>query len=242
MGGVTLTSCNSDARLRRPKTALLIDALVPASAGAETSLDAPESSMFPIEAAVVANAASGRRREFATVRHCARQALQRIGVPTLPILPDADGVPQWPDGVVGSLTHCSGYRGAIVARSEQLHAIGIDAEPHAELAAPARDLVLRGEERARLRKAAGANPEMHWDRILFSAKEAVFKAWFPLTRRWLDFADVSTTVDPDGTFAARVLVRGAPALDREPGAFTGRWVVDRGLVVTATSIPGSASR
>jgi 4'-phosphopantetheinyl transferase EntD len=220
----------------------MIQTLVPAAACAEMFSDAPESTMFSIEAAAVEHAVAGRRREFGTVRYCARKALRQLGVPAVPVLPDEDGAPRWPAGVVGSLTHCAGYRAAAVARSGVLCGVGIDAEPHAALPYEALDLIVRDEERARLLALADADPDLHWDRVVFCAKEAVYKAWFPLTRRWLDFDDLSTTVDPDGRFAARLLVRGLRVGDRELEAFTGRWVVDHGLVVAATSIPRLAAR
>ena len=109
----------------------MIETLVPRSACADMYSDVPESTMFPAEAAAVVHAVPGRRLEFAAVRYCARQAMRRIGLPPVPILPDADGVPRWPTGVVGSMTHCAGYRAAAVARSDRLLGIGIDAEPHA---------------------------------------------------------------------------------------------------------------
>jgi 4'-phosphopantetheinyl transferase EntD len=205
---------------------MLLSTVLPGAACAEMFSDAPESTMFPIEAAAVAGAVPERRREFATVRCCARAALRHIGIPAVPIVPDADRAPRWPAHVVGSMTHCAGYRAAAVARSGELRGLGIDAEPHAAVPDAALDVVLRDEERARLLALADAYPRLHWDRILFCSKEAVYKAWFPLTRQWLDFADVSTTLHPDGTFRART--------DLE--AFSGRWAVGRGLVVAATSL------
>jgi 4'-phosphopantetheinyl transferase EntD len=207
----------------------LIATLVPATASAETFSDVPESTMFSDEAAAVAGAGAERRREFGTVRWCARKALRQLGVPAVPILPDGDRAPRWPVGVVGSLTHCAGYRAAVVARSGELRGVGIDAEPHAALPADVLDLVLRAEERARLLTLAEADPGRHWDRIVFCAKEAVYKAWFPLTGRWLDFDDVSVTVDLDGTFGARLL-------GTVPRDLDGRWKVDRGLILAATSL------
>jgi 4'-phosphopantetheinyl transferase EntD len=204
----------------------MISTLVPASASAEMFSDAPESTMFSAEADAVAGAVVERRREFGTVRYCARRALRQLGVPPVPILPDADRAPRWPAGVVGSMTHCAGYRAAVVARSRELRGVGIDAEPHAALPTDMLDLVLRDEERERLRTLAGANPARHWDRIVFCAKEAAYKAWFPLTGRWLDFDDVSITVHLDGTFGVRL---GGADL-------SGRWKVDRGLILAAISL------
>jgi 4'-phosphopantetheinyl transferase EntD len=192
--------------------------------------------MFSEEGAAVAGAVAERRREFGTVRYCAREALRQLGVPAVPILPDVDGAPRWPVGVVGSMTHCAGYRAAVVARSGELCGVGIDAEPHAAVPDAALDLILRDEERTRRFALARSYPDLHWDRILFCAKEAVYKAWFPLTRRWLDFADVSTTVHVDGTFGARLLVRHPGVAGVELDGFSGRWVVGRGLVVAATSV------
>jgi 4'-phosphopantetheinyl transferase EntD len=212
-----------------PRLVSLFATLVPASASAELFSDVPESTMFSDEAAVVAGAGAERRREFGTVRWCARKALRQLGVSAVPILPSEDRAPRWPVGVVGSMTHCPGYRAAVVARSGELCGIGIDAEPHAALPPAVLDFALRGEERERLLTLADAEGTLHWDRIVFCAKEAVFKAWFPLTGRWLDFGDVSIAVRPDGTFDAHLLGGGLDDLG-------GRWKVDRGLILTATSI------
>jgi 4'-phosphopantetheinyl transferase EntD len=214
----------------------MIERVVQASASAEMFSDVPDSTMFGIEAAQVTDAVVERRREFATVRHCARRALVELGFPPTPILPDADRVPRWPLGTVGSMTHCGGYRAAAVARSEELAGIGIDAEPHAAIPDGALDLVVREEERAPLRALGLTRPDLHWDRILFCAKEAVYKAWFPLTRRWLDFAEVSTSVDPDGTFAARLRVPSPHVAGIDLRTLSGRWMVGRGLILAATSV------
>jgi 4'-phosphopantetheinyl transferase EntD len=215
----------------------MIEAPVPTVGRAEMFSDVPESTLFPVEAAVVAAAAPQRRLEFAAVRYCARQALRQIGIPAAPILPDADRAPRWPAGVVGSMTHCAGYRAAVVARSDELWGIGIDAEPHGALPAAAADLILRVEERSRLRVLAEADPDLCWDRILFCAKEALFKACFPSTRRWLDFDDVSVTLHPEGTFRGHVVVSDPRLASPNGHGLTGRWSVDRGLIATASLMP-----
>jgi 4'-phosphopantetheinyl transferase EntD len=81
-----------------------------------------------------------------------------------------------------------------------------------------------------------------WDRLLFCAKEAVFKAWFPLAGSWLDFADASIEFDPaTATFAARLLVE-VQATDGWSGRFTGRWLVRDGLVITAIAAAATPRR
>lgn len=99
-------------------------------------------------------------------------------------------------------------------------------------------------EAARHARLVRERPEVHWDRLLFSAKESVYKAWFPLTRQWLDFseADIDLTAaagpgaDPQGTFRARLLVPGPLVGGRRLGHFEGRWTVRRGLVATAVTV------
>nr|MDT0526133.1 4'-phosphopantetheinyl transferase [Streptomyces sp. DSM 41633] len=99
-------------------------------AAAEMYDDPPDLTALPEEAALVARAVAKRRNEFTTVRYCARQALGELGVGPVPILKGDKGEPCWPDGIVGSLTHCQGFRGAVVGRVGGVRSVGIDAEPH----------------------------------------------------------------------------------------------------------------
>jgi len=207
----------------------------------ETTQDAAEDSLWPEEHAVVSKAVAKRRLEFATVRACARAALAELGVAPGPILPGLRGAPGWPDGVVGSMTHCAGYRAAAVARHRLAASIGIDAEPHAPLPDGVLDAIARPEEHGRLAVLAARAPGVHWDRLLFSMKESVYKAWFPLTSRWLDFDEASVTMDPEAaTFTARLQVPG-PVLDgRELTGFSGRFAVSDSLVLTAIAVPAGS--
>lgn len=107
------------------------DLLPPNVAAAEAWEDPTDAGLFPDEEALVANAVAKRRSEFATARRCAREALARLGMPPAPILSGPKREPQWPVDVVGSITHCEGYRAAAVARAGDVRALGIDAEPHA---------------------------------------------------------------------------------------------------------------
>jgi 4'-phosphopantetheinyl transferase EntD len=217
----------------------MIEAILPAEAAAEEAFgDPPGVVLFPEEEAVIARAVDKRRREFTTARACARAALARLGLPPVPIVPGLRGAPQWPDGVVGSMTHCAGYRACAVARARDLLTIGLDAEPHEKLPDGVLGAVSSQEERERLTALAAARPGTHWDRLLFSAKESVYKAWFPLTQRWLGFEDASVTIEPEkGTFTARLLVNGPRVNDEPLTGFAGRWLVDGGLIITAIAVP-----
>jgi 4'-phosphopantetheinyl transferase EntD len=219
----------------------MIDGILPPQVAVEEAFgDVPHVKLFPDEEAVIANAVEKRRNEFATARVCARAALAKLGVPPAPIVPGLRGAPQWPPGVVGSITHCAGYRASAVARDLDVVTIGVDAEPHGELPPGVLQAIASRSEQGKLAALAAARPEVCWDRMLFSAKESVYKAWFPLTRRWLGFEEASVTIDPvNQTFTARLLVDG-PVVNRAVlTGFDGRWLVSGGLIVTAIVIPAA---
>jgi 4'-phosphopantetheinyl transferase EntD len=196
--------------------------------------DPPEARLLPEEVAYVARAVEARRREFTTGRHCARVALGRLGVAPTAITRGELGAPGWPDGVVGSITHCAGYRAAAVARVADLITIGIDAEPNEPLPDRVLDVVARPSERAMIAALASSLPDVAWDRLLFSAKESVYKAWAPLTGTFLDFDGTDITFDPKaGTFIGRLLKPGASLVGGAHGELAGRFLVAEGLAITA---------
>jgi len=212
------------------------DLLPPEVAADEAFGDRP-ATLFDAEEAVIANAVDKRRREFTTARACARAALAKLGIAPVPIVPGLRGAPQWPSGVVGSITHCAGYRASAVALDRDIVTIGLDAEPHETLPDGVLGAVASPDEQARLTALAASVPLMCWDRMLFCAKETVYKAWFPLTSRWLGFEDAAIDFDPaHRTFSARLLVDG-PVVNGEPlTGFEGRWLVRDGFIVTAIVI------
>jgi 4'-phosphopantetheinyl transferase EntD len=217
----------------------MLTGLVPASARvAEAFGDDTPGRLFPVEEAIVSRAVERRRREFATARHLAREALAKLGVAPQPLPSGPNREPLWPPGIVGSITHCEGYRAAVVAWQQDLASLGIDAEPHAPLPGGVLGTIALPAEQHRLAGLAAADPARCWDRLLFCAKESVYKAWFPLARRWLGFADADITFDPAAaTFTATLLVPGPAVGGSTVGAFRGNFTVGRGLIVTAVSVP-----
>jgi 4'-phosphopantetheinyl transferase EntD len=214
--------------------------LPPEVVAVDTREDLLDVELFPEERAALGQAVEKRRREFVTVRACARSALALLGLPSSPIASGDRGQPLWPAGVVGSLTHCSGFRACALARSADLAGVGIDAEPHAPLPTGLLEDIARAEERPALAELARVEPAVHWDRLLFSAKESVYKVWFPLARCWLGFEDATLTLDPaERTFRARLLV---PWPGVGVGAcfsrvLDGRWLVREGLILTTLVLP-----
>jgi 4'-phosphopantetheinyl transferase EntD len=217
----------------------VIGQVLPAGvAAAEAWGDPPGGWLFPAEEATLTHAADKRRREFTTARQCARAALRRLGIQPAPILPGERGAPRWPAGVVGSMTHCGGYRAAAVARAREMLTVGIDAEPNEPLRAGVAAAITVAGEPAALARLRAWQPAVSWDRLLFSAKESVYKAWFPLTGRWLDFDQAEIALDArTGTFAAQLLVAPPTVVGHRLTGFVGRWLVRNGLLLTAIAVP-----
>jgi len=214
---------------------------VPPQVVAVEAFDDPAGAqLYPEEDALLRSAVASRRKEFGTARWCARQALVKLGLPPAPILPGPRGAPGWPAGVTGSMTHCAGYRAAALAHARDIATIGIDAEPDGPLPGGVRDMVASRDELAALARHAAGSPQPCWDKLLFSAKESAYKAWFPLTQQWLGFKEASVGIDPaDGTFTVRLHVPGPVLAGRALTEFRGRWLARDGLVLTAITVPAA---
>ena len=194
--------------------------------------------LFPEEEKVLGQSVDKRRREFTTARACARQAFARLDLPPMPVLTGSHGEPQWPPGVVGSITHCKGYCACAIAHEMEIVTLGIDAEPNEALPKNVLTDIAFNEELVWLRELMHSAPGVCWDRLIYSAKEAVYKAWFPLTKRWLGFEDAAVTIDrAQCTFSVRLLVPGPLLADRQLTCFTGKWTVRNELILTAIALP-----
>ena len=187
----------------------------------------------PEEAAQTTRMGDARRREFALGRACARRALASLGVHG-PLLRGPDRAPQWPAGVIGSLTHTDGFCAAAVARRGELLALGLDAES-SPLSARAARRVLDEAERAQLERLASP-PAQGFATLAFSAKESLYKALFPLCGRKLVFGDAAIEIDP-GALAFRVTLRAGGEGALPPGAsIEGRYAVTPTCVLTSVVV------
>lgn len=170
----------------------------------------------------------GAREDGRQEHKVANLALARLGVCSRGIDHGDAGEPLWPAGVVGSVTHGERFHAAAAAHTSQVHAIGIDVVTHRELPESLRTYVRTRAETEHLLHLSTVIPEVLWDCVLFGAKEAVYKAQFPITRQWLEFRDVEITFSPhDEQFSASV--RG-----RELGStWSGQYRVQAGAVAVS---------
>ena len=145
--------------------------------------------------AALQNAIDKRRREYLAGRISAGHALRRLLGPAaskagLPA--DGDDVPQWPEGLVGSISHGAGFGFAAVAAADRRRGLGVDVERvvSARQAGRLAARVLNEREMSLRRGAVGGLTEAEMFTLVFSAKESAYKALFPRYRQVLGFSDV----------------------------------------------------
>jgi 4'-phosphopantetheinyl transferase EntD len=219
----------------------VFERILPAQVAVAVSREDIGAKAYPGEEAALGRAVEKRRREFLTGRACARRALAQLGIAPLAIPSGPRGEPQWPGGVVGSITHCAGCRAGAVARDTEVAALGIDAEVDAPLPNGLLADIALAQERRWIARLESQAPAVSWDRLLFSIKESVYKAWFPLTGRWLGFEDALVEVDrASGSFVARLRVEGPSLRGHRLRSFSGRWLAADGLLFASVALPAGA--
>jgi 4'-phosphopantetheinyl transferase EntD len=187
--------------------------------------------LHPLEQALVSHSVDIRKAEFGDARWCAHQALRDLGQwDNEPILRGERGMPLWPQDITGSMTHTDGFRAAVVAPKTHVRSMGLDAEPAEPLPPEIIGSIARPGEMPQLERLRSEGIECA-DRLLFCAKEATYKAWFPMTFRWLGFEDAEIDIRSDGTFISYLLTRPTPV-----PFIAGRWMVRDGYVIAATAV------
>lgn len=219
-----------------PAVGLLRALLPPSVQVAAADPCAPVPPLAGVEAAAVAGAVERRRREFAAGRRAARAALVDLGHPPVPIPMAPDRAPVWPEGIVGSITHSACDCVAAVADARLHRSVAVDLEPAAELDAALIDTVLTPAERAALE---GRPDRLALALVIFSAKECVYKAQYPLTGLLLDFQQVEVALDPVAGGFVAVLAEDVPLAPADR-VMTGRWLRGSGLIATAIALGSPA--
>lgn len=199
-----------------------------------TGSPADENDLTEAEGVLVVGASPTRRSEFATGRWCARAALAQVGAGAgRPLLRDDHGAPSWPTGYVGSITHTAGWTAAVATgcrRRSGIRSIGLDAEAAGPLPPGVLDVVASRREQADLERLATLDPDTAWDTVLFTAKEATYKAWYPLTGVVLAHDDIDVHLRADGRFDGTA--RATAAGPRTTHRVRGRWGLGPGVVVS----------
>ncbi|MCA3710590.1 MAG: 4'-phosphopantetheinyl transferase superfamily protein [Phenylobacterium sp.] len=229
---------DSQAQAASRAAAAIVESLPPRVAFAGGLWRTASPPLLPGEAEGVAGALEARRVEFAIGRAFARQALAALGVAPCPIPRARSRAPVWPEGLVGSISHCDGFCGAIAARGDLYAGVGLDVDSAAPLARASRPLVCADGELDDAQSRNGLARDSA-AKLIFSIKESVYKAYAQATGDFLDFLDVAVELDSPSTFLARII---APHRRSPPGGpdLAGVFGLVPGFVFSAIGISSSS--
>lgn len=186
------------------------------------------------ESACLPRAAPKRLREFAAGRAAAHRAMRGLGGPARPVRIGPDRAPVWPDGLIGSISHCDTACLAAVAATSDIRAMGLDVEEDTDLDHDLIACVCTTTERAWLSSLPAAQAG-RMAKLIFSAKECAYKCQYGPSRTLVGFDRFEITPDPQtGRFEATFTD------DTPPFAagthLAGRFAIGGGLIVTAMTL------
>jgi 4'-phosphopantetheinyl transferase EntD len=197
--------------------------------------------LHPGEQCFAAGMAPGRLLQFSHGRSCARTALAALGIEACAIGVGTQREPLWPTGITGSITHCEHRAAAAVGRAAHFLGVGLDLEEPGPLAPEIRGMICTPSEAAQLAALPAS-----CGRLLFSAKESVFKCIWPVVQRFVDFPEVEVELQVrDRRFRAtsgdRVLGPLVARLEGRYGETGGAWLTTAWISAGAPA-PGPITR
>jgi 4'-phosphopantetheinyl transferase EntD len=156
-----------------------------------TTKDLSQATLYDVEEkALGKNAGALRRKSFSLGRASARRSLDTLSILKGAITIGQRGQPVWPPGIIGSISHTQNVATSVVARRSDCLALGIDVESEKRKLSPGvQKRICRPEESLWLKQASTP-----WLPLaVFSAKESIFKAFYPLNHTELVFQDAQLT-------------------------------------------------
>jgi 4'-phosphopantetheinyl transferase EntD len=198
---------------------------------------------LPAEAVFLGRAVPKRVWEFAAGRLCARRALADFGILDFPIEVADDRQPVWPDTLVGSITHTTGFCAAVVAERRCAAALGLDSEVVGDVTAEIWHSICVPMETAWVRSLPPAQRAAAVT-LIFSAKEAFYKCQYPIVRERLSFHDARVQAvgwggAADGVFNIHA-TRDIAISTRTALPMQGRYLFHEGFVTAGIAMPGTA--
>jgi 4'-phosphopantetheinyl transferase EntD len=175
------------------------------------------------EAQQIQSSVEKRRREYTSGRLLARSLLSNIGIDNFKLINSPNRTPKWPEGVHGSITHCDTLCVVAISNNHIITGIGIDVEPAEPLPQDAEKFVMLADEYSSIKKLPAALQSLA-TRLIFSTKEATYKAVYPRLQLFLDFSDVHVEIHEAGTFTATLLH--TTAANRIHNKIDGRYHID----------------
>ena len=194
--------------------------------------------LLPEEQAIAESFGSQKRRaEFTMGRIYAHGALSRFGLESEPILRKLETrEPAWPDSVWGSITHSAGFAAVAVGLKKEIKGVGIDLESFSR------------SVDFKISRHVCVNSELEWLeslpikqairalRIIFSAKESIFKCLYPSTKTYLSFKDAAVAVNETEKNFSFIIFKSFPGIIQQGFPHQGRYSEIDKMLLTSVYI------
>ena len=194
--------------------------------------------LLPEEQAIAESFGSQKRRaEFTMGRIYAHGALSRFGLESEPILRNPETrEPCWPDSVWGSITHSAGFAAVAVGLKKEVGGVGIDLENFSK------------SVDFNIRRQVCVDSELEWLeslptkqanralRIIFSAKESIFKCLYPSTKTYLSFKDAAVSVNETEKNFSFIIFKSFPGIIKQDFPHHGRFSEMDKMLLTSVYI------
>jgi len=188
--------------------------------------------LHPKEAKELASMAEIRQIGFSSGRYCAQRAQASLGLDIQPV-GRSQRVPIWPDHCVGSISHSTTIAAALV--SKNFKSVGIDIEETGRVEEKLYRILFTEFEKELISQSNPAHSGLDAAAIIFSAKEAGYKAIYPLGRKFIGFQEAEILLQPEQqTFSIRYLGKHEP--NKALNAGKGYWQIHAGHVLTIFTI------
>ena len=180
---------------------------------------------------------SKRQAEFILGRRCVHQALSKFKLESAPVLRNPETrEPCWPESVRGSITHSGKMAAAAVGWTKDISGIGIDLESFSrEIDFNISRHVCVETELIRL-KSLPAEQAKRDLRIIFSAKESIFKCFFPISQTYLYFKDAKITINEDNAEFSFVLSKACSGITEVGFQHSGKFSIKDNMLLTSIFI------
>jgi 4'-phosphopantetheinyl transferase EntD len=167
----------------------IIQTLFPGSVtGKIIPIDDHQSYLNIDEASIIASASIKRKLEFSSGRYCAKKLLEQYNHTNISILPGQNREPVWPDGIIGSISHCKDLCGAVINKRTEIHSIGFDIENIKQTRNDIGRIVCTPEEKQWI-KQQNQYPYNILVLLIFSLKESVYKCIYQYKQIKIGFKD-----------------------------------------------------
>ena len=200
-----------------------------------------EGTLYPQEEAFICNAVPKRKQEFIAGRLCARRALAQVAIRNFPILMATDRSPIWPPGIIGSISHTEGYCGVALARKTEIESVGFDAECVGRLERDYWKAICTKQELSWIHSLP-LDVQQEYIALIFSAKECFYKCQYTTSKRWVNFHDITMSVNPNiGEFEARYMAD-TDLFFAKGTCHKGKFFFHRGYIFTGMTVGDSNNR